>query len=338
MQTKKTYSFVTSEALWTRENRVCREEDISNAPYYEDLMFEIQSNSNIEPLIAAKDAKYKSDDLKLNMQKFNQDKEIFVKKIVRQEVRFDKLGKLRQIIEYSAKELNEIYTPLTKNQVGMVSNILYGYLKDGMFSQIDISRFMNQKEGFFSGLFGGAKRKQAKLKLGEFIQYCKDKEIYAEFQTDPTGKSRELMEVLMMGKTTNMLIYYAEIDDQLDMLSKDIESSKSNLVKSEHSIQLANQAYDMDNFVLIQLENDIIRSFASKMKEKLFPKPVVVEKPVEVPVAKPVEVKPEKIIKKKTFVEKTKEALSKIKSFNLTPIKNKIRKTVYLIKSKFSKK
>ncbi|MBQ7304224.1 MAG: hypothetical protein IJW75_04840, partial [Alphaproteobacteria bacterium] len=80
MKNNKIYNFMASSDLWLKENRIYRTEDISKAPYYEDLMFEIKSDADIEPLIVAKEATFKSDDLKFNMQQIAAEKESILKK------------------------------------------------------------------------------------------------------------------------------------------------------------------------------------------------------------------------------------------------------------------
>jgi hypothetical protein len=68
--------------------------------------------------------------------------------------------------------------------------------------------------------------------------------------------------------------FFAEITAQIDSVKHEIEKTKAEIIQSENSIKLSNEGYERDNYVLIDIENEIIRKYAKQVKEKLFPQEV----------------------------------------------------------------
>lgn len=338
MKNNKIYNFMASSDLWLKENRIYRTEDISKAPYYEDLMFEIKSDADIEPLIAAKEAKFKSDDLKFNMQQFAAEKESILKKTDRHEFKLKKLENFKQHIEIIEKELKSIYGALNKKKKNSLIGIFSSYTQNGIFVQSDVVKFMTQKDGFFSSLFENKKNEQLKRKISDFMKYCKENKIYEEFQTDPNGKTKEVFEHLMQGKPVNLLICFSEINLQIERLSNEIGMANTEIANKEYAIKLANDSYEMDNFVIINLENEIIRNYANDIKNKLFPKPEIkIEEPVIKDYQEDIVVKNNDEISPKS-IDKIKSFLGNVKAPDLKNIQNKAKEKLSSIKSCFKKK
>lgn len=329
----KIYSFMASQVLWTKENRIMKIEDIQNSPFYEDLVFEISVNADIEPLIVAKDNKYKADNLKIQKEEFQKNKENFEKKIIRLENRLKKLVDTEKYINYLYGAVTEVSAGFPKEKKQYLKNLLSGYARNGMFMQTEVKMVMAKPNNFIKAFLNSSKRKKANEKLKEFISYCETNNIYAEFQIDIGGNSRDTFDAIMSFTPINISTFFAEITAQIEKTEQDIQAVKDDISEGENLIKLSDDGYERDNYVLIELENEIIRKFAKQMKEQLFPQEIKKEE-IVLKTAQPsvkVEVKVEDKSKVNSF-------LNQLKMPDLTNVVDKAKDSLNSIKNVFKKK
>ncbi len=336
MTSNKIYSFIASPILWTKENRVTKIEDLQQAPFYEELMFEIKMNADIEPLIVAKDNKFKSDDLKAKEQDFQKNKNSLEKRIVRLESRLKKLEDMEQYVNYVYGAVSDLFLSFPKEKKSYLKEIFSGYARNGMFLQAEVKKIKGKANNFLSNIFTSAKKRRAYEKLERFITYCEDNNLYMEFQNDPSGKSKDVFEAIMKSEKVSVTTFFAEITGYINKTGQEIEDIRAELTKAEISINLSAEGYERDNYVLIELENDIIRKYAKQLKEKLFPQEVknedVVKKVVQENTQQTETVK---ISDEKN--SKVKKIFNQITSFNLKNIKTKTVDRLGFIKNLFKK-
>lgn len=333
MTSNKIYSFIASPILWTKENRVTKIEDLQQAPFYEELMFEIKMNADIEPLIVAKDNKFKSDDLKAKKQDFQKNKNSLEKRIVRLESRLKKLEDMEQYVNYVYGAVSDLFLSFPKEKKSYLKEIFSGYARNGMFLQAEVKKIKGKAHNFLSNIFTSAKKRRAYEKLERFITYCEDNNLYMEFRNDPSGKSKDVFEAIMKSEKVSVTTFFAEITGYINKTGQEIEDIRAELTKEEISINLSAEGYERDNYVLIELENEIIRKYAKQMKEQLFPQEIKKEE-ISLKTAQPsakVEVKVEDKSKVNSF-------LNQLKMPDLTNVVDKAKDSLNSIKNVFKKK
>lgn len=334
MKSNKIYSFMASTVLWTKENRITKIEDIEKSPFYEELMFEINANADIEPLIVAKENKFKADDLKIKADEFQKNKDNLKRRIARLEIRLQKLENMEKYVNYVYGAVREIFSSFPKAKKTHLIELFSLYARNGTFSSLEINKIKAKSKSFFENILTSTKRKKANEKLNVFIMYCNEKNIYDEFQTDPSGKSKEIFEAIMKNEPVSVTTYFAELTGQIDKTINDIEVTKKDILQGESSIKLANSGYERDNYVLIDIENEIVRKYAKQMKEKLFPQEVkteIVKEPLPSLAPKNVEIPQEQ-------PSKLKDMFNQIKISGLKDITQKTTQNISSIKNIFKKK
>ena len=131
----------------------------------------------------------------------------------------------------------------------------------------------------------------------------------------------------------NISTFFAEITAQIEKTEQDIQAVKDDISEGENLIKLSDDGYERDNYVLIELENEIIRKFAKQMKEQLFPQEIKKEE-IVLKTAQPsvkVEVKVEDKSKVNSF-------LNQLKMPDLTNVVDKAKDSLNSIKNVFKKK
>ena len=337
MKVNKIYSFMASPVLWSKNNRITKIEDIEKAPFYEELMFEINSNADIEPLISAKENKFKSDDLKLRIEEFQKNKDNLERKIVRLEARLKKLMSMEKYVNYLYGEVKDIYSAFPKEKKETLKKLLSSYAENGMFMQAELVNVKAKSRNFVKALITSSARKKANEKLNAFVSYCDEKNIYAEFQSDPSGVSKDVFEAIMRNELIGITAYFAELMGQINENEKEIENIKQDIIKGENSVKLANEGYERDNYVLIDLENEIIRKYAAQMKEKLFP-PEIKEEPVVEETLTKEEAEPIAEIAENKKTSAIKNMFNQMKVPDLNEIKSQVKDGIDSIKHIFKKK
>ena len=336
MKNNKIYSFIASPVLWTKENRVAKIEDLPNAPYYEELMFELKLNADIEPLIAAKDNKFKSDDFKAKKEEFQKKKDSYEKQIARLENRANKLENMEKYINYVYGAVQDIMISFPKDKKQYLKNLLSGYARNGMFMISEVNMVKAKSNNFIKAWLTSSKRKKANEKLDRFIKYCEDNNLYGEFQTDPNGKSKNTFDAIMCFEPIVINTFFAEITGQIDNVTQEIETAKAEIIQGENSIELSNEGYERDNYVLIDIENEIIRKYAKQVKEKLFPQEIkqeIIKKSEQENTSPKLSVD-----KRGKKISKFTDFINQIKTPDFNVMKTKVTKVISVIKNILKKK
>ena len=220
--------------------------------------------------------------------------------------------------------------------------LMSGYAQNGMFSMFHLPKLMAEPHGFFASSSSKKNSQLANKMLKELMDFCKQNDIFNEINLDSSGATKNFFEELLRGKTTGIETYATEIEKQKSVVSGAIEAAQNEIKKAEHSIKLANDGFERDNYVLIDLENSIIRQYAKNMTAKLFPeepKPEPKPEPkVEAQPAEPVEqtVSP-KIQEEETKTSKLSGMLGKIKKPDWENLKEKSLDKLKLVKNPFKK-
>ncbi len=332
MKNHKIYSFIASPVLWTKEDRLTKIEDIEKTPYYDELMFEINANADIEPFIEAKDNKFKTDDFKAKSNEFNKNKYNLERKIIKLENTLKRLENVEKQINHIYGEIQEILKFFPKEKKCYLKNLFSSYVENGLFLQNEIIKIKAKPKNFIKALFNSSRINKANEKLDNFISYCEKCNIFDVLHADPSGKARLIFDGIMNLEQISISTFFAEIMGQMDKTEKEIEATKEDIIKGENSIKLENQGYERDNYVLIDIENELIRKYAKQMREKLFPQ-TIKENIENDTIKKSDEIKDDleqSLIDKNTF--------DNIKSSKLKVIKSKTNEYLSSIKNIFKKK
>ena len=328
---------MASSELWTKENRITKMEDIEKAPFYDELLFEIKSRADIEPLIAAKEAKYKSDDLKINLKGQEKNKEINLKKIERIETKLNTIETLEKHIICVYNYVTDIFSLYSKKKQENLVSLFSGYAQNGTFSVFNLQRVMTEPNGILSSIMEGKKIKLANSKLNEFMEFCKQNDIYQAIKLDSTATTREFFEEIMSGKNINIATYSAQVESFKSKLINEIENTHNEIKKAEHSIKLANDGFERDNYVLIDLENSIIREYAKNITAKLFPEEIKPAPKPEPKTQEPVALSKEEKKQKEAKTSKITDMLGKVKAPDWNGLKEKTLDKFKTIKNPFKK-